>query len=330
MCGVAGYVGLERLTQETREWLVYCLGIGVDTRGRHAHGFAARLASGREIVSRRLGPWEKSSDRMIARAASGASCIMHARYATMGARDEVTNAHPFTVKRRGSVVLRGAHNGMLTGTYASAADNDRDHTVDSRELFELLADGDLEAIRSLNGYGVLTYYRASEPDIRLTRISADSDIYVASIVGGGIIYGSTKAIVHDALEATGLIERCEYRIDPGIEYRLSPDGIVYETHNREILVGARESLYSPYARTTTYAIWDDVEENDSADAWDHAYLASMRDDRDTDPLFRAVDDMNDTDDLDVDAPSSVRDLDAAWEAELVRDYYDPRYTRKGI
>jgi hypothetical protein len=96
------------------------------------------------------------------------------------------------------------HNGMLTGTHASAYRNHRSHTVDSRELYELLASGEIAAIRNLSGYGTLQWAYNGSADVYLCRLTDSADLEVCQLRDGGLVWGSTKRIVTDALDICGL------------------------------------------------------------------------------------------------------------------------------
>lgn len=225
MCGIAGFTGINQ-DSETRYKLTVALAYGIDTRGGHASGFVAM--KGKETrMYRRIGPWMTSGHRFFNAAASADVAMMHARFATHGHKDAVTNAHPFAVKRNGVTVLYGAHNGVLNGTAESAGKNGRKHTVDSLEFFELLADKAYESIRSdIGGYGVVSWMVPGSPIIRLCRLSSSSDLEVAAIRGGGIVYGSTKKIVDEACRFADL--RIKHYLDcdkVGQVFRVSPFGV---------------------------------------------------------------------------------------------------------
>ena len=210
MCGVAGYVGLGHLAVDIRYDLVEALGAGIDKRGGHASGAVVipDIDVGKPRLMRRLGKWDQARGRFIRATGSGHSAMMHARYATHGAASDVENAHPFAIKRevdgKERTVLYGCHNGMLSGTDDTAKFFSRKHTVDSKEFFELLADGRHDLIRNLEGYGVVTYIRPGDRKVRVLRLSSSSDFHLVRLKGGGIVWGSTESIVKAALEYCGL------------------------------------------------------------------------------------------------------------------------------
>lgn len=214
MCGIAGFQGVP-LAASARELLVWGLGEGIDTRGGHAAGFIATGGASGLQSHRKDGCWsEVKSLRFIKRAAEGQSVLMHARYATHGSRI-ASNAHPFAIKREGRTVLWGMHNGILYNAQQSAEAHGRDFTVDSRELFELLADGETAKIENLQGYGVISWIDADDPHCpRLCKISEDGDLVVARIRGGGCAWASTKKILLDGIKWADLHVEAYYDVKP--------------------------------------------------------------------------------------------------------------------
>lgn len=226
MCGLSGFHQLQ-IGALQKQLLVWALGEGIDSRGGHASGFLS-LANKRIRAHRKLGRWGSfDNDRFVASAAAGESLLQHARYATTAART-VRDAHPFTIKRDGRTVLHGMHNGIIYDADTSAKKHGRPYTVDSKELFELLADGDYEGIGDLHGYGVIMWVRADSPDrIYVCRLSEDSDFEVANMKGGGLVWASTLKILNGGLAVTGL--EIEQLWDVEV-------GIVHSIHDGEISV----------------------------------------------------------------------------------------------
>lgn len=227
MCGIAGFTGIK--SAKTREELVDALGIGIDTRGSHAAGYVSLVgvtAYPLVRMAKTLGTWLASSPRFRHTASVGETCMMHTRFATCGNADNVDHAHPWAIRRGSRTVLYGCHNGVLQGTYTSAAKNERLHTVDSRELLELIADKDYAGIRALDGYGIVTWVVPSSNTVHLLRLSKQSDISCVAVVGGGIVWASTWDILHEALEYAGLEVLGEYTLpDIGTVYALYPDRV---------------------------------------------------------------------------------------------------------
>lgn len=238
MCGISGFVGVKH--PKTRYKLVSALGEGIDARGGHAAGYVT--FTGEKVnVGKKLGFWSDARRSFIERASRAKLSMMHARYATCG-KGEITEAHPFAIKRKGRVVLWGAHNGMIYNAKQSAKKNDRKIVVDSEEIFHLIADEDWEGIKRLEGYGVITWIYASDPtSIYLLRLSRSGQIYVVETKKGNIVYGSTRDIVDDAIEHAGLEFAYVYDVNVGTVYRMNQNTFWETTTNGIVLKQKRES-----------------------------------------------------------------------------------------
>lgn len=142
--------------------------------------------------------------------------------------------------RGDETILYGAHNGIIyEGAERSALEHDRDYTVDSREVLELLADGEYDSIRRLQGYGVLTWMVPGDPYVNLVRLSQDSEIEAALLKAGGVVWGSTQEIIRDACEIAGLRIKTFYELPLiGHKYRLKPHGL-FESNTSGIWVQKR-------------------------------------------------------------------------------------------
>jgi hypothetical protein len=227
--------------------LAGALGIGLDKRGGHAAGFVSlsSAASGKGIgMSRRAGKWGDASWRFIRSAAAGEVAVMHARYATCGEKDNPLHAHPFAIRREGKTVLYGAHNGIVYGGRDTAKAAGRDYTVDSRELFELLADGNIAAIQAMSGYGVINWVTPESGVVRMARLSSNSDFACVSLACGGIAWASTMAILEEAVKHAET-EPVSTLLAPdvGKVYTLTPEGI-HETGQVDVRVNMTEKRSS--------------------------------------------------------------------------------------
>lgn len=257
MCGVAGITGIS--DPKIRELLVWGLGDGVDRRGGHAAGYATVDSDGRVLVNRKQGKWgERRAWRFIRQAAKGETVMLHARFATCGALTP-TNAHPFTIKRDGKTVLHGMHNGMIYNARESARRNKRDFTVDSKELFELLADERYEEIGKLEGYGVIVWVRPEDPHrVLFCKLTSDADLVVASVKSGGIAWASTHSILENGL-AAGMQEiDGTFDIQHGVVHSIA-DGKVWV--HEEFKLALSSGYTGGYFRVggINWADWEDEE-----------------------------------------------------------------------
>lgn len=201
MCGIAGFAGVSK---KFRPSLCIALSVGIDSRGGHAAGFLAMRKDGPLILGRNTGSWIGQSLDFYKHIIRGHAVMMHARYATTGSHTK-SNAHPFKIERNGKAVLHGAHNGMILDADDSAKENRRDFSVDSRELFELLADNNKKRIKSLMGYGTIVWVTAKSPTrINFCRLTDDADLVYTHPREGGLVYASTAGILRYALKAAGM------------------------------------------------------------------------------------------------------------------------------
>lgn len=254
MCGLAGFAGVK--DENKRLGLVLGLGFEIDSRGGHAAGYVT-IGNGIRHGTK-LGHWATASDEFLDNAASGSIALLHARWATCGKRT-IDEAHPFNIQRDGKTVLYGAHNGMIYNAEDSALAHNRPYTVDSKELFELLADANYEVIESLSGYGVITWIEPGTDAIYLARISESSEIFVVRTKCGAVVYGSTKEIVKRGLKFAGMKMKTSYTLEVGRVYEIRSDGI-FGTHRPWIEVSKRFPTFDagPYS-------WDG--EEDDFETW---------------------------------------------------------------
>ena len=242
MCGLAGFSGIKSAHQ--RLMLVIGLGIGIDMRGGDAAGYVSISADSFRYNKKR-GLWTDSRLRFMKGAASGDLCLMHSRFATCGMKT-IEEAHPFAVKRDGKVVLWGAHNGVIPDAWECAWAHNRDIDVDSQEVFELIADKELETLQSLNGYGVVTWVESETPDhIKLAKLSDSGEIFLVSLESGGYAWASTWKILAPALKDAGL--KAKHHIETnevGRVYEIHKDKIV-TSDMTGVMVGSYMKKYMP-------------------------------------------------------------------------------------
>lgn len=255
MCGLAGFAGVRNAN--IRYKLLYHLGLGIDERGGHAAGFVVNR-NGELHEGRKLGYWATAKERFLRRASMGDLLMMHARWMTCGSGG-IRESHPFRIERGGVPVLYGAHNGVIYDAPFSARMNNREYDVDSRELFELLADQEIGQIQDLTGYGVITWIETSTPNsVYVARLSRSSEFYITETKCGGFVWGSTPKIVRDALKRTKLQEKQPFILDEiGRVYEINSTG-VYKTGADGICFA--EGIGHSSSQRSFYDTWREYEE----------------------------------------------------------------------
>lgn len=220
MCGIGGYVNVT--DPHARRMLTFGLGLGIDARGGDAAGYVSIPDDGGTVrYGRVIGEFAEASPRFWRAASTGAISMLHARFATHQNAKDVRCAHPFALKRGGRTVLYGAHNGVMSSAYESAAEHGRHVTVDSLELFELLADEAHAEINQQNGWGVISWIRADDKRaIRLCVLSDGGSLYVCKTKCGAVVYGSTKSIVDTALDMAEMTAAAHYKHETGAVYAI--------------------------------------------------------------------------------------------------------------
>jgi hypothetical protein len=252
MCGLSGYHGLEHVELGLRVSIFMALGEGSDRRGGHAAGLAAfSKGDTTPFIRKKLGDAMSYDDECLAFVDLGSrheTLLLHTRYATTEARS-VNDAHPFTIVRDGAPVLHGMHNGIIYNARDMAKRHERPYTVDSLEMFEILADAlasnDFTTFSKLQGYGVIVWMTAAEPEcIHFCRLTDDGDLVIAALKGGGIMWASTKHILDAGLKAGGLEVDHFYKIETGMVYK-AYDGKLY-TSNLKLSIRSRDSYSADY------------------------------------------------------------------------------------
>lgn len=239
MCGIGGFSQIK--DDFTKLRLTYFLGQGIDTRGGHGIGYVA-IKDHYVRWAKMAGEWKEAPKDFIIKSAIADSLLMHSRWATCGTPNEVKQAHPFTIKRKGKDVLYGVHNGIIWDAWGSAAAHRRKIDVDSQELLELIADRETKTLQKLAGYGVAMWVECDTNYINLVRLSGQSEICVAKVENNGLVWASTRDILDEALMRSGIKPIDYYDCEEvGRVYHLGKKGIV-----RSNLKGVR--LLEPWAR----------------------------------------------------------------------------------
>lgn len=281
MCGLAGFSGVK--DQFAREALVLSLGWGIDARGGDAAGFVSLAHdTHKPQFGRKVGTWLGARERFIRRAANAHTSMLHARFKTCGKGGE-REAHPFEIRRNGQEVLWGAHNGVVYDAEASARKHGRAYTVDSKELFELLADDDFDAISKLTGYGVITWVEAKNPGmVFLCKLTGSGDIKVASTECGAIVWASTSGILREGLDGSDMVKARDWKVETGKVYHIKPDGIFSTPTRQDITLSSRWTGYY-YGSQYPYSGYSPaVTRQDKDEAKAVAWMASAHEASDSD------------------------------------------------
>lgn len=217
MCGLGGYNGIKSEAQ--RLLFAWSVGVGIDLRGGHGIGYATGTRIGRSMSD-----WSNVGIPFMSKVVKhDKPTMLHARYATCG-NHTLRETHPFKIGNS----LIGMHNGMLYNAEESAAENDRKFTVDSKELFELLASGD--NLNNHTGYGVITWINFNQPHcVNICKLSDSGEICVASTAEGAMIWASTKKILRRAAKAAHLYIDKYFEIETGTIYSAFEDGLYIST-----------------------------------------------------------------------------------------------------
>lgn len=271
MCGLAGFSGLN-IDDGQKLLLTYALGIGADSRGGHSSGFIS--INGDDIyTAKTVGPWQKAPNEFLIEASESQACVMHSRWATCGRKEAISQAHPFTIKRKGKTVLWGSHNGIIWDAWDSAKANKRKIAVDSQEIFELLADNELEQMQSLGGYGVIFFVEPHKPFIQMARLSEDAEIKVVELENnGGYVFASTWPLLRHALQTVGLKAKWDLNVEEV--------GRVFEIHSNKMLASTRDGVRvsDPWAEQVGSKSWGRSWDQVLMDqySWDDEEIESTR------------------------------------------------------
>jgi predicted RNA-binding Zn-ribbon protein involved in translation (DUF1610 family) len=268
MCGLAGFVNVA-LDKQTA--LIAALAEGIDRRGKDAAGYISTHASRGPNHAKRLGTFmgKTGASKRFMRQIPGDAVILHARFATCGNKT-VNEAHPYAIRRDGKSVLWGAHNGIVSGTQESAKAHSRGWETDSREVFELLADGKVENIAKMSGYGTLAWIlNADRSRIRVVAMNSSADLEVCYTDCGACVFASTRTILEAGLKAAGMTHGAQgsgylqIRVGQILELR-AEDGKAYPIEAPRVTVSSYVKSYSGNRYTGYGADWD----NSAFEGWE--------------------------------------------------------------
>jgi hypothetical protein len=172
---------------------------------------------------------------------------MHARFATHANKDKVDCAHPFAIKRDNEVKLWGCHNGVVSGAWASSSRHGRNFTVDSREVFELMADNLHHEILEMNGYGTLAWINDDDRHaIRLVMASSSAALWAAKTTCDAVVFGSTESIVREALAISNLEIKYHYDLKEGVTYVARANELWESTSSKPLTFKQHQVGYTGY------------------------------------------------------------------------------------
>lgn len=116
--------------------------------------------------------------------------IGHNRYATMGARDDDDNAHPFQEDH-----ITMVHNGTVDKWTLDKLEDHKDTVVDSHMVAKTIAKrGIAEAVKSLHGAFSLVWWDSKERSINFLR-NEERPMFIAHLDDGTMMWASEKEFI---------------------------------------------------------------------------------------------------------------------------------------
>lgn len=189
MCGIVGVAGNGPMSHQMKDFFCELLFHDV-VRGRHATGVAAIDTVDRSLVVEKkavaadifLGN-EEVMNNLFAPKHNFNIYIGHNRFATQGAKDADSNAHPFI---HGDIV--GVHNGTLRNQ--KLLDNHADYIVDSDNLYHhLAANGVDDTVTKLDGAFSLVWYDRTNNSLNFLR-NEERPMAIAKLSNGYWVWAS--------------------------------------------------------------------------------------------------------------------------------------------
>lgn len=307
MCGIFGWSVRGDVDPDLAARLGIVGGIlaeAMDDRGGHAWG-SYRAGAG---VDRGLG--ELAPSGFVPRLATSSAMFAHTRYATIGDRDDVANAHPFVVGR-----ITGAHNGAVWNHAEINARYGRRFAVDSMHVFAHL--DERRPLAELTGYGAVEFVDARRPASIFLGTFANGQLAVVRVPDAdAVVWASTIAPIKRALAIAGLGRGArELRVTEGRLY-VAVDGRFRDTGKT---LGVR-SRTGGWGRGYDRAIPD-------AAGYACNLTSSARDDAATTGTLVDVDDDDDDRDDAADDDALAGALAALESARLVKPKKKPKAKR---
>lgn len=147
--------------------------------------------------------------------------IGHNRWATMGARDDDNNAHPFQEDHITLVHNGTVHNWTMSGLSGYA---DPDIIVDSHMVAKTIAElGAKEAItKKLSGAFALVWYDSNERSLNFIR-NKERPLWLASLSDGTLVWASEKPFLDFFIQH----QKCPLSYAKDGEPTLLPENILY-------------------------------------------------------------------------------------------------------
>lgn len=189
MCGIVGVAGTGPMSHQMKEFFQQLLFHDV-VRGHHATGVAAIDTIDRTLVVRKkampaphfLAEKEIMED-LFAIKHNFNIYIGHNRWATVGAKDDDDNAHPFVHSH-----LVGVHNGSLRNQ--RLLDDHKDFVVDSDNLFHHMNKNGLDdMLQKANGAFALCWYDRDDNTLNFIR-NEERPLAIAKLTNGYYVWAS--------------------------------------------------------------------------------------------------------------------------------------------
>lgn len=204
MCGIAG-ISTSINSKINVRALAHELLVGIESRGSDASGFAYLDQDNNYVAYKDAKPGSQLPLSELPRRAN--TVILHTRLSTQGSARKNGNNHP-VLGPEGQVAL--VHNGVISNDYEFRHEFNGDFKglpeVDSVVIPALIEQrGVGKAVEALSGYAAIAYLdsRYTMPILTLARLDY-SPVQYTWLMDGTFVFASTKLILMEALEKSGL------------------------------------------------------------------------------------------------------------------------------